>query len=156
MTNDYLKIFTLFAGAVGVLLLVMIVIVLVVPMIGNDNSLPINGNTIYITVDDVVSYGVAGHPPCLETLNYDCIVGYEYVVKSTDGDYYRIDKEMFPERYTKSENLKIGSMAVVSCDYMSHDSRDYPRDENEPWKLMVSNRNYFFGCEVSTVRGLFT
>lgn len=148
--------------AVGLLALLAAVLLLA-PYVSNavkESNLPIEGRVKFITAKDVVSYGTAGNPPCLEIHDYDCITSYEYSVNGKDGDTYRLDTEQFPVRFENNTDpkfsaLRKGEVVVVSCNHISSDSRDNPKNNimnpSGAWTLMISDRNLYFGCEISTL-----
>ena len=134
------------------------VVVFVVPRVQtavDEANLPIEGRMKFIRAVDVVSYGTVGKPPCLEIHDYDCITSYEYAITDRNGDIYRLDTEQFLVRLEnntapKYKDLSNGGVVAISCEYLSPSSRDHQRNMSlSSWDGMtISNRNYFFGCEI--------
>ena len=146
--------------AVGLLALLAAVLLLA-PYVSNaveESNLPIEGRVKFITAKDVVSYGTFGYPPCIAYHPQwgDCITGYEYSINGGDGDVYRLDTEQFPVRFEDNTDprfsaLRAGDVVVVTCDHMSSNSRDNPKNDlGQDWCCTISDRNLYFGCEIST------
>ena len=142
------------------LLAILTAILLVAPYLStsiDEANLPIEGRAKFIVAKDVVSYGTAGNPPCLEIHDSDCITSYEYSINARDGNVYRLDTKQFPVRIENNTDplyasLSRGGVVAVRCDHMSRDSKDNPLNKNmqagDSWTITVSDRNLFFGCEV--------
>lgn len=116
---------------------------------------PINGKCLVMVseIEEWSSEGLKEYHTCLGINRWgSCIVGWQYVIKSTYGDYYRTE-DFLTERFENPQyaGISAGDIVVVeNCKFLSSDSKDSDYD-GDGWAMSKTNRNYYFGCEVRGV-----